>query len=130
MQIDNGRVSEYQFAAKALQHGLVIGFPASEKLPYDFFLDNGKRIHKIQVKSTDKMAKDRNAYKVSTVKGRTKKEIYTKEEVDFIVCHIASLDTYYIIPVEHLNVMSINLYPHIKGKGTYEGFREAWHLLK
>lgn len=129
--IDIGRVNEYLFAAKALQHDLIIAFPCSEKLPYDFIVDNGSSSLKVQVKSTHSKAKDRDAYKVSVSKGgQGNKKAYTADDVDFIIAYVSELATFYVIPIQHIKVQTINLYPHKPNEGLFEIYKEAWHLLK
>lgn len=128
MQIDAGRVVEYKFAAKALEYGIIIGFPASEKLPYDFFCDNGKKTFKVQVKSTNTSRKGGYQVSVRTGRGSTARS-YRPEEVDFVVLYIAPENTWYVVPLSKITSTTPTFYPGKPGKGKYSHYKERWDLL-
>ncbi len=125
-----GELSEIAFAIKAIEHGFRIFEPVGDSQRYDFILDAGQHLWRIQVKSTAGVH-DRgyiiNAYWAS--KGHVP---YTADQIDFLAAHVISHDAWYIIPVEAFAPRtSLPLYPAPGDKhvGRYEKYREAWGLL-
>ena len=94
-----GERSEAGFLYKAAYLEFGIAKPWGDSLRYDFILDNGGRLHRIQVKCTEAIRA--GAYETratyTTGKGRAP---YTKKDIDFIAAHVVPLDIWYIIPVE------------------------------
>jgi hypothetical protein len=125
-----GELSEIAFALKAIELGFGISQPIGDSRRYDFILDSGQHLWRIQVKSTGGVH-DRgyiiNAYWAS--KGHVP---YTADQIDFLVAYVISLGVWYIIPVEAFAPRtSLPLYPDPDSKvvGRYEKYREAWGLL-
>lgn len=118
-----GKVGEYAFATEASSRGLLIGFPAIEAIPYDFFLHTSKGILRIQVKSAHTTTE-----KYSFSLRKKDSTCYTKQDCDYVALWLKDRDAFYIIPVEDLAIRSLDLYPD-KGDSKYEQYREAWHLL-
>ena len=125
-----GELSEIAFALKAVELGFGISQPIGDSRRYDFILDSGQHLWRIQVKSTGGFH-DRgyiiNAYWAS--KGHVP---YTADQIDFLVAYVISLGVWYIIPVEAFAPRtSLPLYPDPDSKvvGRYEKYREAWGLL-
>jgi len=126
-----GERSEAGFLYKAAYLEFGIAKPWGDSLRYDFILDNGGRLHRIQVKCTEAIRA--GAYETratyTTGKGRAP---YTKKDIDFIAAHVVPLDIWYIIPVEVCTpAPMLRFYPHRKAKKMrLESYREAWHLLQ
>jgi hypothetical protein len=123
-----GERSEAGFLYKAAYLEFGIAKPWGDSLRYDFILDNGGRLHRIQVKCTEAIRA--GAYETrATCKGRAP---YTKKDIDFIAAHVVPLDIWYIIPVEVCTpAPMLRFYPHRKArKMRLESYREAWHLLE
>jgi hypothetical protein len=126
-----GERSEAGFLYKAAYLEFGIAKPWGHSLRYDFILDNGGRLHRIQVKCTEAIRA--GAYETratyTTGKGRAP---YTKKDIDFIAAHVVPLDIWYIIPVEVCTpAPMLRFYPHRKAKKMrLESYREAWHLLQ
>src|SRR5450631_3421267 len=123
-----GERSEAGFLYKAAYLEFGIAKPWGDSLRYDFILDNGGRLHRIQVKCTEAIRA--GAYETrATCKGRAP---YTKKDIDFIAAHVVPLDIWYIIPVEVCTpAPMLRFYPHRKAKKMrLEQYREAWHLLQ
>jgi PD-(D/E)XK endonuclease len=108
-----------------------IAKPWGDSRRYDFILDNGRRLHRIQIKCTESIRaqayETRATYSVG--KGRA---VYTKDDIDFIAAHVVPLDIWYIIPVEICTpAPMLRFYPHRQAKKMrLEPYREAWHLLQ
>jgi len=126
-----GERSEANFLSKAAARDFGIAKPWGDSRRYDFILDNGERLHRIQVKCTESIRA--RAYETratyTTGKGRA---VYTKKDIDFIAAHVVPLDIWYIIPVEVCTpAPMLRFYPHRKAKKMrLEPYREAWHLLQ
>jgi hypothetical protein len=121
-------LGELAFVHKAASLGLGVSKPHGEKEPYDFILDSGKRLWRVQVKSIFSFFRD--GYK--TVGQRSNHDIYKADEVDFVVVYIAPRDIWYIIPLKYLPASrALAFYPSgcKRGGGHFEQWREAWHLL-
>ena len=130
-----GELSEIAFALKATELGFRIFQPIGDSQRYDFILDTGQHLWRIQVKSTGgdlgRQTNDRpyiiNAYWAS--KGHVP---YTADQIDFLAAYVVSLGVWYIIPIEAFAPRtSLPLYPDPDSKvvGRYEKYREAWSLL-
>jgi hypothetical protein len=96
-ELQIGKAGEYLVCADLIMKGLV-AFPSEQGLPYDALVDNGKRLLKVQVKTTTaprivpQRAKDSYAY-IFTIKrhGKRNTQIYDDGEVDIFA--LVCLDT-------------------------------------
>ena len=137
-----GEVGELAFILKATSLGFTPSRPYGDRRPYDFLLECGPRVLRIQIKSAfSNRLRDGHRYSVNTGISR-KSEItekrervgYTSADVDFIVAYVEPQNAWYVIPVDALGQRTfINLYPLGKTRtigGQFEKYREAWHLLR
>lgn len=126
-----GKQAEYLFASKAAAHGLVIGFPSIEGIPYDFFICNGVNTYRIQVKSTSVESvngRNNSSYRVGLDRLSDKggvRQGYTAECCDFIVVVLTHTSDVYIIPQSECPDAALRITPG----GKYTDYKEAWHLL-
>ena len=126
-----GERSEAAFLNRASSHGFGVAKPWGDSLRYDFVLDNGERLLRVQVKCTEciraQAYETRATYSIG--KGRA---VYTRQDVDFLAAHVVPLDIWYILPVEICTPQPmLRFYPHRQAKKMrLEPYREAWHLLK
>jgi PD-(D/E)XK endonuclease len=126
-----GERSEAAFLHKAATLEFGIAKPWGDSRRYDFILDNGDRLHRIQVKCTEAIRA--RAYETrATYSQGSGRAVYTKKDIDFIAAHVVPLDIWYIIPVEICTpAPMLRFYPHRQAKKIrLESYREAWHLLK
>jgi hypothetical protein len=125
-----GERSEAAFLARAADMGFGVAKPWGDSRRYDFILDNGECLHRVQVKCTESIRA--RAYETratyTTGKGRA---VYTKKDIDFIAGHVVPLDLWYIIPVEVCTpAPMLRFYPHRTAKiMRLEPYREAWKLV-
>jgi Pyruvate/2-oxoacid:ferredoxin oxidoreductase delta subunit len=88
---------------------------------YDFILDSGKRLWRVQVKSSRHFDGSRYIVKL---KGAA---AYTAEEIDFIVAYIVPENLWYVIPI---SVAALRGQMYVSPGGTrhfrHEKYREAW----
>jgi hypothetical protein len=134
MSKDAGDIGEIAFMLRARQNGLNVLSPYSAVTPYDFVIDNGKNLLKVQIKLTDSNIKKgkrvhHDAFRVCCGRGTGIKTGYTKNEVDFFVFYIIRHNLFYIIPQDQVKTISINLYPS-KLDHKFNKYLENWDLLK
>lgn len=96
-QLQIGKAGEYLVCADLILKGF-IAFPSEQGLPYDVLLDNGEKLLKVQVKTTEKprLVQQRNnpipAYIFSIKRaGANGKTIYEEKEIDLFA--LVCLDT-------------------------------------
>jgi hypothetical protein len=127
-----GELVELAFMYKAASFGFGIAKPWGESGQYDFILDNGKVLWRIQVKSTTNF--DRYAYKLGTYWKSVARHHrpYTSDQIDFLAGYVIPENTWYILPVSAFTPRRVVIvYPHRStDNGQFEQYREAWHLLK
>jgi len=130
-----GEFGELAFMMKSISVGITASHPFGDRKPYDFLVEGGRPLFRVQVKSVFSVRKKYEGYPVLVSQHRGKTRVpYTSDDIDFIAAYIASLDVWYLIPVESLGKRKfIRLYPNgtkTQGAGLFEHYREAWHLLK
>lgn len=123
-----GEWAEVCFLARAVRMGLTVSSPYGESATYDFIVDSGARLHRVQVKSVS--LPDGGSYRISSTRGSRTKRRYTATEVDFLAAYVIPHDAWYIIPVcAFTAVKTVRLCPHRPSHRRFEPFREAWSLL-
>jgi hypothetical protein len=98
---------------------------------YDFILDTGNRLWRVQVRSTEYQS--HRGYSVHTyVYVKHQMVALTEREIDVVIAYIVPLDLWYVVPVKDFaGRKNLWFYPHGSKKGSrFEIYREAWHLLK
>lgn len=126
-----GELAEMMFMVKAAQKGFATAKPYGDSRRYDFIVDTGRRLWRVQVKSSSKLC--RGAYHVSANRhssGRTM--AYRASEIDLVIAYVVPEDAWFVIPVEAFAPRkSLRLYPRGDPRGTMYGrFREAWGLMR
>ena len=128
-----GQIAELAFMHKAAEIGFGVTKPYGEIEPYDFILDSGCRLWRVQVKSTSAPVKGKHSYYVqpSHCNGAYGRAIYTADDIDFLVAYVVPRQAWYVIPVEALAcAVNIYLYPDTpQSRGRFERYREAWCLM-
>jgi PD-(D/E)XK endonuclease len=123
-----GELSEAAFLLKAQSLGFRASKPWGDSARYDFILDSGKRLWRVQLKSTGVLHK--RGYEVQPIHGvyGRGKAGYTADDIDVLVVHIRPLDVWYVLPVERIAFeKNLRFYPDIECKcARWEMYREAW----
>lgn len=127
---DIGDYGEICFLKEAVSRGYTIGRPYGDNAPYDFFLDTGERILRIQVKTSSTPINNCGSYKVQTSKGSNAKRAYTKEDADYIVAILLPQEIYYFLPVERMRGRKSVILSPITGMSENEAFKERWDFLE
>jgi hypothetical protein len=125
-----GHIAELAFMHKAAELGFGVTKPSGDVEHYDFILDSGRRLWRVQVKSTHTRRKIRRYYCVQPTHGFARKT-YTSDEIDFVVVYIVPVRAWYVIPICALtSVPRIYLYPdNPDSTGRFERYRDAWGLM-
>ena len=120
-----GEAGEAAFLAKASSLGFSVSKPWGDSDRYDFVLDSGHGLLRVQVKSVSCYSRSRYSVKAS---GNT--ALYTKAEIDFLVAYIVPENLWYVLPVESFAPRTmLRFNPHGPGRAMFEKYREAWCLL-
>jgi hypothetical protein len=124
-----GELAELAFMRKAIGLGFGVAKPWGDSDRYDFILDSGRRLWRVQVRSTEYQT--HRGYAVHTYVYVKKQMVaLTSNEVDAIVAYIVPLDLWYVVPIQFADCKNLWFYPHGSKKGSrFERFREAWGLL-
>ena len=98
---ERGELAEMMFMVKAARKGFATAKPYGDSRRYDFVLDVGNRLWRVQVKSSS--AKQDGAYQVNLQRNLNGEVVaYDASEIDFVVAYVMPCDAWYVIPVEAL----------------------------
>jgi PD-(D/E)XK endonuclease len=124
-----GELGELVFVLTAASHGLIVSKPYGDSASYDFLVQAGRRLRRIQVKAA--FTERKGAYCFNVTSGRHR--YYTEKDIDFLAAYIAPIDLWYIVPVRVIRSTSaivISPGARLKQRGVrFEPYREAWRLL-
>ena len=124
-----GEVAELAFAHKAAALGFTVSKPYGENSRYDFIVDSGGCLTRVQVKSV--AVQHGNAYRICSGSGNRSKCAYTSRQIDLLAACVLPHNAWYLIPIgAFAPVKTLKLCPHRSSRGRFERFREAWHLLR
>jgi len=120
-----GEWAEMCFMMRAAELGLEVNKPFGDSASYDFIVQKGGRMARVQVKSTIVRQNDGYVCQVHRSLGAT----YESNAFDFLAVYLILEDTWYIIPEKMLRgKYNILLNPRLK-QSRYEPYREAWHEM-
>jgi hypothetical protein len=119
----------------ALMHmGALLGFgilkPHGDSMRYDFVFDSGRRLWRIQVKST--WTKGVRGYSVQATWHSTSRIVpYNILDIDFLVAYVQPEEAWYVIPVAAFAPRKrLRFYPSgCNPRARYEKYRDAWCQL-
>ena len=99
---DKGNIGEAVFMAEMIKQGCIVSKPFGDNARYDFILDTGKKLIRIQIKTASKAVDTNDTYIVKTCstginQHQNKIKSYTSEEVEYIGTYIN--DRVYLIPI-------------------------------
>jgi hypothetical protein len=124
-----GELGETAFMHKATSLGFPLALPYGHLHRYDFIVDGGRNLWRVQVKTSSFLV--RGFYRLC-VYNYNSRAAYTESEIDFVAVYIIPEDTWYILPVrEILERRTLFFRPNgYTGSDPYAHYREAWHLLR
>ena len=124
-----GQLTEQKCFVKCLEAGYLISKPLFDNARYDFILDTGEKLLRIQVKTSawneDHSAFTFNGYSQHSTGNGNKRMKYTTKEIDYFMTEKDG--TFYLYPAEEqgfatrsLRVTSRQNQAHIKWAKDYE----------
>ena len=127
MAKDLGNYAELRFTLAAYEKGFSVLRPFSDSRPYDYVLEKHGRFIRVQVKSCSIPLNEKGHFPVGVSHGSAVKKKYTLELCDAIAIYLKSLDIFYIIPIQFIEVVKINLYP-LRKTSKFIEFKENWNI--
>ena len=128
-----GDVAEAAFLAKAMQLGFNVCKPFGTACRFDFVVEAGGRLSRVQVKSCWRPRTRHHPYYVglAVAQPQGRPRTYQRDEMDFLAAYIAPEDVWYVIPAREIaGRRSISVHPHRpQVSNEFEEYRDAWHLL-
>jgi hypothetical protein len=125
-----GELAEMMFMVKAARKGFATAKPYGDSRRYDFVLDVGQRLWRVQVKSSS--AKQYGSYMVNLQRNANGEVIaYDPSEIDFVVAYVMPCDAWFVIPVEALagrKTAKLCLHDNPRS-GKLGKYWEAWGLM-
>lgn len=133
---ERGEWVELQFMAAAAKRHFAVCKPWGDTRPYDVGIEHGQNFLRVQVKSTTQ--RSGAGYRCQFTPNHTKKHDYSLSEIDLFAAYVIPADAWYLIPAalllgERRRAMAMLcpvVTPAKKACYCYEGYREAWKLLK
>ena len=127
-----GELSELAFVFKAASLGFHVSKPYGDSERYDFILDAGPRLWRIQIKSTTTLMC--GLYRINSHRRTSYGTVpYQPSEVDFLIAHVIPEDAWFILPIALIQHRTSVLFPprlHPQQRALFAAYREAWHLLR
>ena len=125
-----GELAEMMFMVKAARKGFATAKPYGDSRRYDFIVDVGQRLWRVQVKSSS--AKQCGSYMLNLQRNANGEVIpYDPSEIDFVVAYVMPCDAWFVIPVEAIAGRK-SAKMCLKGNprsGTLGKYWEAWGLM-
>lgn len=120
-----GEAVEAVFLAKATMLGFPVLKPWGDSRPYDFAVESGRRLWRVQVKCA-------TGHRGTRCEARAagSGELYTLNDLDFLAAYVIEKDMWYVVPAEAFvprATVHFNYGP--RSQGMFEIYREAWCLL-
>ncbi len=124
-----GEMGEAAFLAKVSSLGFTVAKTWGDSDRYDFVVDGGAGLWRVQVKSAHRAGED-GGYNFHA-HGHTMVP-YGADEIDALVAYCVPEDVWYVFPVSFFSVRrSMNLFPASRRKRSrFEKYREAWWILR
>jgi len=130
-----GVLAEQFFTYHAVKNGFLVSTPIGHASDYDFILDAGDGLFRVQVKSnfcgrrtTAGGDKPMGGYRVTVRKGgNSKREKYSDNAFDYFAIYISEYSVFYLIPKRLVEVGTITLYPK-KTECRFHHFKNNWDL--
>jgi len=125
-----GEEGELVFMRRAIAEGFAVAKPWGDSERYDFILDSGVRLWRVQVRSTDYEVHHGFAVHASVRINQASVRL-TARDVDVIAAYLVPKDLWYIVPIEACTCKNLWFFPSKSPKGSkFEKYREAWDYLR
>ena len=129
---DLGELAELRFSIAASEKGYKVSRPIFHNSKYDVILDNGRRLYRVQIKSTHTVTYRRSlpVYEVCVSHGKNHKGSYTKSQIDAVAVYLGRLDLWYLMPVKEIEgKVKITFRPD-STKSKYNKYAMGWDFFK
>ena len=117
-----------------MEEGLVVSQPMGDNSPYDFLVDNGEDILKVQIKSSmwnEHEGTQKTPKYGFTLKHSKQNTTYESHDVDFFGLVVIPLRSVWIVPQKAIDgITKVNVWPSGNSSGAMAAYREQWILLK
>ena len=131
-----GEWVELQFMARAAQHCFAVSKPWGDTQAYDVGIEHEENFLRVQVKST--VVRSGAGYRCMFLPNHRKKHDYSLDQIDLFAAYVIPEDAWYLIPAvlllgqrrRTMAALCPVVEPAKKASYIYEGYREAWNLLK
>jgi hypothetical protein len=123
-----GEAVEAAFLAKVCMLRIPVCKPWGDSERYDFVVDWGKGLWRVQVKGASYCGPSRDGSMYHAAAGGNG-QTFTKEDMDFVVVHIVPEDLWYVVPIEIAEGSAALWFNPRSTGGKFEKYREAWCLL-
>jgi hypothetical protein len=120
-----GEAVEAVFLAKATMLGFPVLKPWGDSRPYDFAVEGGRRLWRVQVKCATSHRGTR-----CSARAAGSGELYTLDDIDYLAAYVIRRDLWYVVPADAFvprATVHFNYGP--RSQGMFEIYREAWCLL-
>jgi hypothetical protein len=132
-----GELGEIAFLHRATILGLRVSKPFGDSDPYDFIVDNGRHLSRVQVKATA-TRHSKSSYNIKAgrrpYRGRCKKAVfspYVASEIDFLALYLVREELWFIIPIRALKGRTSLCYSfRYPKRGPCAPYVDAWELLQ
>ncbi len=124
-----GEIAEAAFLAKVASLGFTVSKTWGDSDRYDFVVDGGAGLRRVQVKSAHCEGED-GGYSFRTHDHGFR--AYCAEDIDALVAYVVPKDAWYVFPVKVFRrLRSLKLFPETKKKRSkFEKYREGWESLR
>ena len=126
-----GTQAEFQFAVECAKRNWVVSSPFNDVAPYDFIIDTGETLKKVQIKGTfQEYRKRKGSYMVGASRStRSGLRInYDEKEVDLMALYVEPKGVWYIIPTGELGSTTVSVWPD-KSTCNFRKYMNAWDLM-
>jgi len=120
-----GEAVEAAFLAKATMLGFPVLKPWGDSRPYDFAVESGRRLWKVQVKCATSFRGTR-----CDARAAGSGKLYTLDDLDFLAAYVIRKNLWYVVPADAFvprATVHFNYGPH--SEGMFEMYRETWCLM-
>jgi hypothetical protein len=120
-----GEAVEAAFLAKATMLGFPVLKPWGDSRPYDFAVESGRRLWRVQVKCATSHRGTR-----CSARAAGSEEIYTLEDIDFLAAYVIPKNLWYVVPADaFVPRVTVHFNYGPKTQSDFEIYRETWCLL-
>jgi hypothetical protein len=116
-----GEAVEAAFLAKATMLGIPVLKPWGDSRPYDFAVESGRRLWKVQVKCA-------TSYRGTRCNARAAGSgpLYTLDDIDFLAAYVIRENLWYVVPADaFVPRATVNFNYGPNSQGMFEKYRET-----